>query len=333
MNFSIIICTYNGQNRLNQTLEGISNLIVPESSKLELLLIDNASSDQTGQFCLEYWKTNPLPFNYRLILEPRPGLLNARIAGIKQAEFPWIVFCDDDNTLFPDYLVRAKNLIEQFPEIGALGGQGIAQIEGPIPSWFNKHQSSFAVGPQAGSNGELARGRYLYGAGLIVKKSYLDSLVQQQIYFLTEGRKSEALTQGEDLEICYWISLLDGKLYYNQELKFYHRIEAHRLNETYLNNLKLAYNATEGLLHPYHYLLKHPNPSAFGFEISQFRVMGISLLLMAKYAIMTKIDSTLENSLKVNSVRFYSFFNSRKKSKQQFNVLQKMLLELRLGRV
>ena len=49
---SIVICTYNGVCRLGPTLKAIFSLKIDESIPWELIIIDNASTDNTSQFCL-----------------------------------------------------------------------------------------------------------------------------------------------------------------------------------------------------------------------------------------------------------------------------------------
>ena len=69
--------------------------------------------------------------------------------GIENSSFDYMLFCDDDNWLAPNYIQLAHDFMEQNPNIGVLGGNGEAISDMEIPSWFEEIQEGYAVGPQA----------------------------------------------------------------------------------------------------------------------------------------------------------------------------------------
>src|SRR4249919_3030237 len=83
---SVIICCYNSSDRLAQTLEHLSRQIVPRQLSWEILLVDNASTDDTAEKALAIWN-RLLPGSQILcvLTETNPGQQFARIRGVKEA--------------------------------------------------------------------------------------------------------------------------------------------------------------------------------------------------------------------------------------------------------
>ncbi|WP_332913959.1 glycosyltransferase family A protein [Algoriphagus boritolerans] len=94
-----------------------------------------------------------------------PGKSYALWIAFAKVEFSYVLICDDDNQLFPDYLTCGVDILDKNPIIGALGGKGIMTEKLDLPDWFKRYQSTYAIGPQADKNGPLKKGVGLYGAG------------------------------------------------------------------------------------------------------------------------------------------------------------------------
>lgn len=57
---SIIICCYNAQDRIVRTLEHIQQQRFFIPIPWEVIVIDNASTDNTAEVAENVWKTNPV---------------------------------------------------------------------------------------------------------------------------------------------------------------------------------------------------------------------------------------------------------------------------------
>lgn len=90
---TIIICTRDRAEHLEQTLRAIASLNVPGELSTELLVVDNASTDNTKAVVCE---CNIPSMSVRYIYEPQSGLSNARNTGIANANGYIILFTDDD---------------------------------------------------------------------------------------------------------------------------------------------------------------------------------------------------------------------------------------------
>ena len=93
---TIALCTHNHVQRLARTLSALAQLL-PPSRAWELLIVDNASTDDTPHLVATYdWRTPVM--NVRVVREEALGLSNARNRAIREATGEYIVFMDDDET-------------------------------------------------------------------------------------------------------------------------------------------------------------------------------------------------------------------------------------------
>jgi glycosyltransferase involved in cell wall biosynthesis len=90
---SIIICTRNQADSLKRTLTSIGKAIVPRGWTVELLVVDNGSTDSTPAVVASMTLPN-LPIRY--IQEPRKGKAYAYNTGIAAAHGRMFLFTDDD---------------------------------------------------------------------------------------------------------------------------------------------------------------------------------------------------------------------------------------------
>jgi len=101
---SIIVCTRNRAHALPFCLNSISAAVRNASAvAVELILIDNGSTDETSALATEWALTAGFPI--KVLREGRPGLSAARNAGVQAATGRILVFTDDDCRMDPNYLV------------------------------------------------------------------------------------------------------------------------------------------------------------------------------------------------------------------------------------
>ncbi len=90
---SIIVCTFNREETLRVTMRSILANKVPENFDAELLIVDNASTDDTKQ-AVASMQSEKIPVRY--VHESRKGLSNARNRGVAEAKGDILLFTDDD---------------------------------------------------------------------------------------------------------------------------------------------------------------------------------------------------------------------------------------------
>jgi len=104
---SVIVCTRNRAKSLGKCFEALLALKL-EGIALELIVVDNGSSDDTKSVISEL--QNRALFPVRYIHEPKTGLSHARNSGLNQSSADVILFTDDDCYVAPDWVQAAAGI-------------------------------------------------------------------------------------------------------------------------------------------------------------------------------------------------------------------------------
>lgn len=93
--FSVLVAVYNVETHLRQCLD---SLISQTFSRVEFILVDDGSTDTSGQICDEYsLKDSRIQVIHKY---KNTGTLLCRKTGIEAAKGKWILFVDGDDYLF-----------------------------------------------------------------------------------------------------------------------------------------------------------------------------------------------------------------------------------------
>ena len=117
---SVLICTRNRATSLEVTLGQFFELRLAGGYAVELIVVDNASTDRTREVIEACAARHP---EVRYVLEKRPGLSNARNAALAAARGDVIAFTDDDVRPNPDWLDEIHAEFERDPRLALLGGR------------------------------------------------------------------------------------------------------------------------------------------------------------------------------------------------------------------
>jgi glycosyltransferase involved in cell wall biosynthesis len=249
---SIILCCYNSGLRLPQTLKHLALQRLPTGIPWEIIVIDNASTDGTAVIARKEWSKYQVDgAGFTILSEPRPGKNYAFNTGLDAARFEYILTCDDDNWLNPDYLARAFQIMEADPAIGALGGCGIFEPELPSNPEISRFSHNFVNGPQTWADAE----HWVYGAGSVYRKSALRKFMTRGWQQITSGRKGKSLICGEDVEFCFMIYLSGYKIAADEHLAFRHFVPLKRQTIGYIIDLFLWQHYSHVLMNSYYPIL------------------------------------------------------------------------------
>lgn len=113
---SILLPVHNGGSTLRRAVD---SLLHQTYADFEVLLVNNASSDNTGQIIQAYVKSDA---RVRSLFEPRKGIAFALNHGLRAARGKYIARMDADDVSFPDRLRKQVNFLEQHAEIGLTAG-------------------------------------------------------------------------------------------------------------------------------------------------------------------------------------------------------------------
>lgn len=321
--FSIVICTHNGEERILPTLEAILKL--KSSIPYEVIVVNNASLDETPLIVSDFLKSNSTTVKGKLVTQPTPGLMYARKKGVEEAIYSHIVFCDDDNWLKEDYLEKAAIFFSENHRVGALGGKGIPIFEEQKPEWFDKYAHSFAVGSQDWHLGNpgISLG-YLYGAGIIFKKEILETIFRSGIKLALIGRKNNQLVSGDDVELCYLVQLQGFELAYEKKMEFYHWMPKERMRWNNYLSLKEGITKSSALLYSYQFVSRMPSANLSGYFFSLVGMLINNGLILIKHRVIGMPNNReSEVSMLVLKVKFETFFRDFFRSIRHFKQLKK----------
>ena len=111
--FSIITCTYNSEEYLNDNLKSVEE---QTCNNYEHIFVDGHSSDSTASILKNYLKRNK---NSRMILRKPLGISDAMNVGIKESKGKYIIHLNSDDlfatkTALED--IRNKIITENYPD-------------------------------------------------------------------------------------------------------------------------------------------------------------------------------------------------------------------------
>jgi glycosyltransferase involved in cell wall biosynthesis len=287
---SVILCTHNPRREyLQKVLHSLSEQTLPKED-WELLLIDNCSAPPVAsQFTLKWH-----PYS-RHVREEELGLSAARIKGVREASGEIIVFVDDDNVLRSDYLQTATEILRSHPEIGALGGQLLPLSDSvAYPAWFYNYAHYFAVGVQSLTSGDVSTRGYLWGAGLVVRRSLLVRAMECGGRPKLTDRRGTSLSSGGDGELCKWVLMQNKRLWYDEKLVAEHLIPPSRLTLDYLSGLINSLGESHRIFGKYDLVVRTPHKQSLGgYLVSTLKLIYRSL----RYGRVSRAQFELVNPL------------------------------------
>lgn len=281
---SVIVCCYNSAQRLPKTLAHLSAQKVVSELPWEVVVIDNASTDNTTEIAYQSWNLEAST-SLRVVHEPQQGLIYARQRGFIEAKYELVCFVDDDNWVCPEWVQTVAEIMSEHPEVAACGGCSQAISDIPLPWWFESYQDTYAVGQQTQEVGDITCTRgFLWGAGITIRKQAWQRLLDKGFQSILTGRKGAVLTAGEDHELCLALRLSGWRLWYEPRLKFHHFIPPSRLEWNYLRRLKHGFGAGSVGLDPYIFALKNSSGLELFLEQSWLYRIIITLLKLLSYS-------------------------------------------------
>lgn len=108
---SVVMPTFNRASLLPEVLDSLCAQQTCGEFRYELVVVDNASTDNTRSIVSEYIERYPSIVRY--VFESVPGDASARNRGIQEAQAEWLAFCDDDQIMSPRWLLELRRVAMQ----------------------------------------------------------------------------------------------------------------------------------------------------------------------------------------------------------------------------
>lgn len=145
--FSLIVPVYNAAATLENAVE---SLLAQSVTSLEVLLIDDGSTDGSLELCRELAAKDR---RIRVISQENRGICAARNRGLAAARGDYVGFCDDDDVYLPGALRAAQDLIRRTEADVVRGGYELWR-EGASGLVLLPHDPGRACGLEAEPDGE-----------------------------------------------------------------------------------------------------------------------------------------------------------------------------------
>ena len=241
---TLALCTHNHADRLACTLSALAQL-VPPACAWELLIVDNASTDNTSQLvAASDWRTPAM--NVRVVREEKLGLSNARNRAIREATGEYIIFMDDDETPDPHWLGAYERVIlAERPD--ALGGRIEVMFEdGERPAWLRDELLGFLGKLDHGGVARrlVALDTPIFGGNFGFRR---DLFARIGAFDAGLGRKGTSNTGGEDTEIYRRMIASGCNVWWVPDAVIHHRIQAGKLRRRYFLDLHFRQGRMEGM--------------------------------------------------------------------------------------
>jgi glucosyl-dolichyl phosphate glucuronosyltransferase len=232
MTVSILVSTFNRAALLRETLEHLKRQHYEPGD--ELIVVDNASTDSTRDVIATAAAEFQVPLRY--LHEPVPGKSWALNRAIAAAGGEILALTDDDVLVADDWLRTLRQIFQQNPQIGLVGGRVDPRWEQPAPTWLRVDDGGQYNGMSAplallhyGDAQDLGE-RSAVGANMAVRRG----IVQQVGGFATQlGRRAGTLLCGEDHDLCARVFSAGFRCEYRPELRVRHWVPAARLTLRY----------------------------------------------------------------------------------------------------
>ena len=213
---SVIILNYNGRNLLDECLKSVLNANYPN---LEIILVDNASTDGSIEIIEERYKN--VPFLRIIKNASNFGFAAGNNIGVSYAKGKYIVFLNNDTVVEPNWLTELVSVMENDVKIGAAQSKLLSLTDKKSIDSAGDFIDYYGFSIRRGGWGEKDEGQYdrieeifsARGAALIVRSKVLAEIgAFDPDFFLGY----------EDIDLCWRIRLNGYKIVLVPNSRVYH---------------------------------------------------------------------------------------------------------------
>lgn len=226
---SVVVITFNRAAMLRRALKSLTELRLDDHWTREVLVVNNASTDDTDEVIAEVARDAPIPI--RGVYEPRPGVSAARNRGVAEARGRFIAFIDDDELAAPDWLNELLTFARDRDLLWVGGAVRVVRDEPGYPVAPNVYQALLGRQRPFSVPGRISSKRLPGTDNVLIHHSIFDKV----------GRFNEALTDGEDHELFTRALAAGFEGWFTPAAVVDHLTPGYRMSERYLRWRYLRY--------------------------------------------------------------------------------------------
>jgi glycosyltransferase involved in cell wall biosynthesis len=253
---SVIIPTRNRSEYLRRTLASLSLQSISQT-EFEVIVVDNAPSEDTAAITASFQNT---VVNLRYVVEPAPGLHNARHKGMREARWDFLVYIDDDIEACPGWMEGIWHGFTRH-DAALVGGKNLPKWEKEPPQWLKSLWEKSLDGERSvgylsilelGDSEKYIDPTRVWGCNFSIRRSVLlksggfhpDSMPEKLLHLRGDG----------ETHVARFIASRGYKSMYVPSASVYHFVSRERMTVEYFR--KRAFN--QGISDSYTRLRNNP---------------------------------------------------------------------------
>ncbi len=235
---SVIVPVYNVEKYIAACVDSI---LAQTYTNLEILLVDDGSTDSSGALCDEYARRD---VRVRVIHQENGGLSDARNTGMQSAQGTYFAFVDSDDFIAGDYIAYLYGMIEKHhAQIAVCGYQKV--YPGDENSCYgtqtDKHNS---VNSEKVYRTEEGLRQLLYQRGMIT--SAWGRLFDASLFMHTDAIQFPVGKLHEDVAVMYKLFGAADTIVCGDEAKYYYLQRADSIVNQQFDRRRIDYIAFTG---------------------------------------------------------------------------------------
>ena len=285
---SIIIPTYNRANYIEQTIE---SALVQDYENYEVIVSDNASTDDTQEVIKKYLKNSKFQYYKN---ETNLGMVkNWHKALYEYSSGEWfLILSDDDYIIDKSYISKAVKLIKKDKNINIVYANG-----------YMKYEESGEMVPLDLPFDEINEGKKIFlSRGSLQPQDFtLCNILFKKDEALKFDPFENEYNVGCDSELFLFLCLV-GKVAVVKDYASVYRIHGNNLGTHVVKSWKMFVNMQEFLTKPYRYALSHKVLTDEELEAFRLKVL---VTHYRKILILIRLTYEKDSELKVKEFEEY----------------------------
>ncbi len=261
---TIAICTYNRAENLPTLVEALHQQRC--SAHLEVLFIDNNSTDATPEVIAKLAREASLPIRY--IRETRQGIPFARNRAIEESlHRDYLLFMDDDELPLTEQMAQAA--IDAFERHAPLciGGRIEIQLDVPRPAWLTDELLGFYGKIDYGNEPfQIKDASTPIWSGIVAYDTTLFRNNPDLRFDARYNRTGQGIGGGEDAIMFRELLQRNMSLWYEPRMGVIHLVESWRVSRKYFWKLHFLAGQRQGI-----YELENYSHTLFGAPLFLYR--------------------------------------------------------------